>query len=449
MQIIISLFGFIFAVGVLTAVHEFGHFWVARRCGIKVLRFSIGFGRPIFAWHDKLGTEYVISILPLGGYLKMLDENEGPVQSNERHMAYNVKSVWMRMAVISAGSIFNILFAVLIYWLIFVNGITSVIPVLGTVPKGSIANIAGLKKGQEIIQVGDQETTTWEQISASLMPYIGEKGFVKFKVKEPVTKTISSYTLDLNEWAVSNDEGDLLKSLGLEPYDPTPPIVGRLLPDLPASKSGLIPDDLIISVDGIPTPNRTTLINYIRTKTGTFIDLQVKRDEEIFTITIKPISKLIEGGDEVGFIGIEFLPQPLPQEMLRVNKLGIIDGLVASFVKTKNYIVLTLQFLYKIVVGKVSIQHIAGPISIAKYAGQTALSGLTHFLSFLALISISLGVLNMLPIPMLDGGYFTYYLYELLTGKPVPIKAMVVGKILGIIFLCGLMLLALTNDILR
>lgn len=449
-QIIWSILGFIFAVSLLTAVHEFGHFWVARLCGIKVLRFSIGFGKPLFTWHDKHGTEYAFSSIPLGGYVKMLDESEGHVNDTEKHRAFNRKSVWQRMAVIVAGPLFNILFAVFLYWLVFLNGISSIAPVLGFVPNGSIADIAGLKSGQEIVEIDGRATKSWEQVSISLLPYLGEKGFVKVKATDKKNNSfVNSYTLDLSNWSVSNKQGDLLSSLGFEPFDPTPPIVGRIQPGSAAFDSGLEENDRIIAINDKAIDSRKSLIKFIRLNPDKEIRLKVLRGDDELNVPITPNSKMVAGGQKIGFIGVEFYPVKIPQEYIRISKFSIGDALREAINKTKEYSVLTLQFLYKLVVGKVSVEHIAGPISIAKYAGQTIHSGINYFLSFMALISISFGVLNMLPIPVLDGGHFVFCVIELFLGRPISERTLVKLRYFGIIMLTSLMLLAIINDVLR
>jgi regulator of sigma E protease len=450
LEYIITVLSFIVAVGVLATVHEFGHFLIARLCGVRVLQFSIGFGKSLLRWNDRYGTEYMISLIPLGGYVRMLGEDDDIVSMTEQHMAFNNKSVFIRMLIICAGPFANIIFAVLSYWLVFMIGVSSIVPMLGTVPKGTVAYVANLKKGQEIISVNDQLTPTWEDVSVSLMPYLGDKGFVKIKAYNKNTKKYTNHMLNLTDWTVDNAQGDILKSLGIEPFDPVLPVVGKLISEFPAIKSGILPGDLIIAVDDIQVDTRTQVTNYLRKKAGSAVSIKVIRDKKKYIFWVTPIKKLAEGGEEVGFVGIQYQPTPWPKELIKIHKFGPLDSLKRALLRTKQYTELTIQFLQKIITGKISLQHVAGPISIAKYAGQSIQLGIESFLSFLALVSINLGVLNLvLPIPILDGGHILFCFMELFTGAPPSPRAVEISRLFGVIFLASLMLLALYNDILR
>ncbi len=448
-EIAYSIFGFIVAIGILITVHEFGHFIVARMLGIKVLRFSVGFGKSLLSWHDKHGTEYVVAAIPLGGYVKMLDQNEGIVAPNDLHLAFNNKSVWVRMAVLAAGPLFNLLFAVLAYWCVFMIGITAIVPVIGDVPKGSIAALAGLKYGQEIVAINDKQTVNWEDIAVSLISHVGEKNFINIQVYDQNTKQISVHALNLTNWALANNDENIIKNLGLEPLDPMQPIVGKLLEDMPAAKSGLQVGDQILSVDGVVVNSRSALMQQLHSKYEHAVHMQVQRQDQILTILITPAKKVLEGGESIGYIGIQFADQPWPENLIRVQSYTPLAALHQAISRTQQYTVLTLQFLHKMVVGHMSLQHVAGPISIAKFAGRTAESGLVYFLGFLALVSISLGVLNMLPIPVLDGGHFLFCIIELLIGKPLPARIISMGYAMGIAILGSFMLLALYNDVVK
>jgi regulator of sigma E protease len=448
-NILISLLAFIIAIGLLTLIHEFGHFWVARQLGVKVLRFSIGFGKELFIWHDKHGTEYVLAAIPLGGYVKMLDEIEAPVADTEKHMAFNRKSIPKRMAIVCAGPVFNMLFAVLAYWLIFMLGVSALVPVLGAVPKGTVADLAGLKRGQEIVAIDGHITKTWEDISIALMAHLGEKGAVDFSVKDLKTQQVSQHVADLTGWSIDEKNSNILKTLGLEPFDPIPPVVDKLVPGYPAERTDLRYGDLIVSLDEQPVETQTELTKYIREKAGQTIIVGYQRDGVLHHLEIKPVKKLIDGGGEVGFIGIGFQARAYPSNLIKIEKFGVVNAFTKAIIKTKDYTILTVDFLYKMVMGKVSMQHISGPISIAKYAGQTMKISLQEFLSFLALVSISLGVLNMLPVPVLDGGHFLFCVLESITGKPLSEKVRIFWQRIGVFFLASLMILALYNDFVR
>lgn len=449
MNILISVLGFLLVIAILTTVHEYGHFWMARRFGIKVLRFSVGFGKVLFTWYDKQGTEYAVSSVPLGGYVKMLNEEEGVVAQNERHMAFDYKPVWQRILVICAGPAFNIIFAVFAYWLMFCIGISSIVPVLGTVAKGTVAGNAGLSRGQIVRQINNTDVSTWEDITVAIMPHIGEDSLVKLQVEDKDTKDISSHTLDLSNWQVEGNDGNILDAMGLEPFDPVPPIVGKLMPDYPAATANLQAGDLILQADDTKVYTRTDLTNYIRDKANTEIILTIKRDSQVFTQLIVPQRRLVEGGEEVGFIGIQYKNKPWPQELIEVHRFGVLEAFGKALIRTKEYTVLTLQVLQKMVTGKISVTNIAGPISIAKYAGVTVVSGIEYFLGFLGLVSISLGVLNMLPIPVLDGGHLVYCLCELTTGRPLSDRTRQIGYYLGFVVLGFIMIFAVYNDLMR
>ncbi len=444
-----AILGFVLAIGLLTTVHEYGHFWVARRLGVKVLRFSIGFGKSLVSWHDKQGTEYVIAAVPLGGYVKMLDQTECEVAPTEINHEFNHKPVWVRMLIIAAGPAFNLMFAVLAYWVVFMWGIHSVVPVLGEIPKGSVAYTAGLRSGQEIIAIDDHKTATWEDIAVNMIGNIGDKDFINVTAYDPTTKQESVHALNLANWSLANTDENIIKNLGLEPLDPITPIVGDVMPDYPAAKAGLQAGDQILSIDGTPVSSRSQLMHELRDKYDTSVQLIVKRGDEQVTILLRPSKKILDGGQAIGFIGIQFQDQPWPESMVRVQRYSAVPAFFKAVQRTGEYTVLTLQFLQKMITGKMSLEHVAGPISIAKFAGRTVRSGVEYFCGFLALVSISLGVLNMLPIPILDGGHFMFCVIELIRGKALSEKAMNVGHVFGFVLLGSFMLLALYNDLVR
>lgn len=445
--ILSSVLGFIVAIGLLTMIHEFGHFWVARRMGVKVLRFSIGFGKPLFSWHDKQGTEYVIAPIPLGGYVYMLDQNEGPVAPNELHLAFNNKPVLSRMLILVAGPAVNIIFAVLAYSCVFMLGITSIVPVLGDVPKGSAAYAAGLRSGEEIMAIDKHSIATWEDVAVALMSNLGNSHFANITVKNLHTGHVSDHALNLNNWGDNdNSSANLIRNLGLEPYDPMEPIVESVMPDMPAVTAGIKSGDRILSIDGQDITGRMQMLSLLRDKYDRDVRVLIQRQQETLTVLVTPIKKVMESGAVIGFIGIQFENKPWPDNLIRVQKYGPVTALLMGLEKTKDYSILTLQFVGKMVTGKMSLQNVAGPISIAKFAGRTATAGAEYFLSFLALISISLGVLNMLPIPILDGGHLLFCLVELVRGKALSRQVINYARFFGMILIASFMLLAIYND---
>lgn len=445
-QFLITALAFIIAIGVLIAVHEYGHFWVARRFGIKVLRFSIGFGRPLYRWYDKLGTEYVLSAIPLGGYVALFGEKGQDIGAADQQMAFCYKSVWVRMSVLIAGPLFNLLFAILVFWAIFLMGSTAYIPVLGNVSKDSVAGLAGLHSGQEIISIEGEPTPSWESVSIQLFSHLGEDKTLSVTIQEKGKQ--ETKTLDFSHWSDSSSHGDLLDSVGFTPIDPIPAVVSKVIADHPATKAGILAGDKILSADDHPVNSRSDVVNSIHAKANKTVILQILRHGQTLTIPIVPLAKKAEDGQEIGFIGVEFEPlKETPKDLVRIQHFGIWGSLIKAISRTTQYSVLTLEAFKKMILGEVSVRHLRGPLTIAKYAGQTASIGFKHFLDFLGMISISLGVINLLPIPILDGGHFMYCVYELITGKRVSEAAQNFGIWIGGLVLFMFMSLAIYNDI--
>lgn len=447
-QVLLAIVGFVIAIGILVSIHEFGHFWVARRFGIKVKRFSIGFGHPFFRWYDKLGTEYVLSTIPLGGYVSLFGERHEDIPPSERHMAFSYKPVWVRMLVLVAGPVFNLLLAIIAFWFMFLIGITSIAPILGNIPIGSPADLAGLKKGQEIVSVDGQKVTTWEGVTVAILDKIGEAHTIQLDVRPDEKGPLETHVLH-----VAGQEGrdeDFLKELGLVEFDPMPAVVTGVLSGYPAESAGLQIGDHIVSVNGKPISTRSEVTEFIQSKEGESLTLGVKRGEALKDIKIVPIAKKEEGGKVIGFIGIEYGYEKIPnKEYLRVQRFGPWESFVQAVKRTWEYSVLTLKMLKKMIVGTVSLKHLSGPISIAQYAGKSVSIGLEYFLNFLAVISISLGILNLLPIPLLDGGHLMYCIWETITGRRVSDAAEAVGVWIGAAFLIIVTIIAFYNDISR
>lgn len=442
--ILFSVLGFILAIGVLTTIHEFGHFWVARSLGVKVLRFSIGFGKALFKWRGKTGTEYVIAAIPLGGYVRMLDQNETTVTKEQLHLAYNTKPVWARMLIIIAGPAFNIIFAILAYWVVFMLGLTSLAPIIGDVPKDSPAYNAGLSLGKEIIAIDNRNTATWEDIAMALVSQLGDKKNITITVRNLQTQQISQHVLTFSS-ATNQSDPNILKNLGLEPYDPLEPVVSNVMPDMPAATAGLLPGDRIVSIDGVAVKNRSQILHLLSDKYDVTLPIVVARGQQQIELMITPMQK-VQNGVTIGFVGMQFDATKFPEHLFKVQRYTPLIALHKALTKTKEYSILTLQFVGKMLSGKMSTQHVAGPITIAKFAGSTVSAGIEYFLSFLALISISLGVLNMLPIPILDGGHFLFCVVELIRGKPLSQQFMSHAQIVGATLLGAFMFLALYND---
>jgi regulator of sigma E protease len=437
-------------LAVLVGIHEYGHFWVARRCGVKVLKFSIGFGKSFLTWKDSKGTEYSFAIIPLGGFVKMLDEREGEVAPHELDQAFNRKPVLQRIAVVAAGPLANFALAIVAYWFLFMNGETGVVPIIDEVAIGSEADIAGLEAGQEIVAVDGRQTPTWQALSFRLLDRIGDSGPMHFAVKYPDSEMVYESEVMLDKWLAGAEAPDLFGGLGLTMYTPdVPPLFDEVVAGGAAAKAGLLPGDQALRADGIEMAQWMDWVEYVRARPGQAIDLEFLRAGEEMRVELVPATITSEDGEAYGQVGLVVRPPELPPHMIREFNRGPIDSLTASVVRTTELAAFTLSSIKKMLVGLISPKNLSGPITIAKVASASAKSGLEAYISFLALLSVSLGVLNLLPIPVLDGGHLLYYLVELVVGRPVPEKIQMLGYQLGLFIVLGIMALALYNDFAR
>ena len=449
MDILLYAGSFIVAVGLLIVIHEFGHFWVARQLGVKVLRFSVGFGKTL--WSRRIGKdrmELVLAAIPLGGYVKMLDENEGTVPARERKRAFNRQPVWKRIAIVVAGPAFNFLFAILAYWLIFATGIDGLKPVVGRVLEGSPAAQAGFRAGDELLTVDGKTVLTWDHRRLYLFERALDREPVRIEVRDP-DGALQTRTLDLSQLPVSEVNAGLVeRGIGLIGYLPQPlPVVGGL-EDGPAQRAGIEVGDRIVRIDNQPIATWEQAVQAISARPGETVRVQVERNGATHNFEVMPAPVEVQG-KTIGRINIRPQVSAVPDSMRTTLRLPVGTALLESISDTWSMSRLTLEMLYRMLRLEVSTETISGPLTIAQYAGVSAKIGFDHFVMFLAVISISLGVLNLLPIPILDGGHLMYYIIEAIKGGPLSDKVMMAGQRIGIAVLIGLMTLALYNDITR
>ena len=450
MDLLQTLLATLVALGVLVTIHEWGHFWVARRCGVKVLRFSVGFGRPIWMRTGRDGTEYAIAAIPLGGYVRMLDEREGDVPESLRDQAFNNKSVYQRIAIVAAGPLVNLAFAVLAYALLFLSGISVVVPVIGEIVPGSPADRASVPAQQEVLAVDGREVQSWNEINLRLASHVGETGAIEMTVGEPARGVARTYRVPIEQWDVDLERESPLTAVGIRPWRPeVPPIIGQLLPDGAAVAAGLESGDRILSVNGEPIGDWMALVEVIQASPDTRLELVIERQGQERSLVLVPGRREMPDGAVKGYIGAGVAPFEMPADMQRTLSYGPVEALVAGVEKTGQMIGLTLESIGKMIAGVISVKNLSGPITIAKVAGTSAASGLESFISFLAYLSVSLGVLNLLPIPMLDGGHLLYYAVELVRGRPVSEQVQMLGLRIGMALLFSLMALAIVNDLAR
>lgn len=440
-----SLFFFILALSILVVIHEYGHFWVARRCGVKVLKFSVGFGKPLWSKKGKDGTEYILAAIPLGGYVKMLDEREAEVPEDEYHQAFNRQSLRSRVAIVVAGPIANLIFAVLAYWLIFILGIPGIRSVVDEVTLNSPAAQAQIMAGDEIIKIDHRDTPTWNSVYKSLWRQAETGGIVDVTIDKQgieVHRKLEVPKLDMQA------SGQILTQLGLRPIQAEIiPVLGQIIPKGAADQAGLQTGDLLLQADGINIENWQKWVKLIRNSPEQKILVSLKRDDKVLERTLTPI-KAVDNIGQIG-AGVDISYTQIPEEIKTDLRYGPIESLNIALEETWLFSALTVKSLFGMIAGTVSTKNLGGPISIAQIAGASAESGFITFVGFLAMISVSLGILNLLPIPILDGGHLAMYFIEWLKGSPLSEQTQNNGQKLGIFLLLLLMLLAFFNDLTR
>ncbi len=448
---IYSVLGFIAAIAVLVTIHEFGHYWVAKKMGVKVLKFSVGFGKPL--WKKTAGpdqTEYIIAAIPLGGFVKMLDEREGDVAEHEKHRAFTQKSVYKRFAIVAAGPLFNFLFAIVTYWLLFMIGVAGVKPVIGDIAPNSIADKAGLQSEQLIIAINDEPIQSWASARFKLLQQSIDAQSVTVTVDDGSNRSVK--TLDVSQLQILKEQTDFFELIGLSTWRPKiAPEIAAVSEGGAAQRAGFKAADKIIAIDGVAMNDINLWVKTIRASAGKEIAVTVLRDGQ--QLVLKPIPDIKTVNDKTyGLLGVQNkidIPDDIRQKMIVIEQFSPLGALSEGVSRTWHMSLLVLKTLGKLIVGEASIKNLSGPITIAQYAGASAQIGLETFLTFMALISISLGVMNLLPVPVLDGGHLFYYIIEIVKGSPVSEQVEIIGQKLGLFLLLSFMSIAIYNDILR
>jgi regulator of sigma E protease len=448
--VLISVIAFAAAISILVSFHELGHYSVAKRLGVKVLKFSVGFGYPL--WQRTAGvdrTEYVLAAIPLGGYVKMLDEREGQVDARELHRAFNRQPVGARIAIVAAGPLFNFLLAIAAYWLMFMIGVAGVKPVIGNVAPDTIAARAGLKTEDEILAVGREPTPTWEAATIGIIDEALKEGEVAVTVRSQGGDK-RQHALDFTDTRQVLGEENALGALGITPWQPAiDPVLGQLAPGGAAEHAGLKPRDRIVSADGRPIAKWQDWVDYVRAHPHHRARLKIERRGEPLTLVMR-IGVAVEDGRKVGRIGAYPHIDRARIEAMQVNvRYGPLVALGLAAEQTYDLSMLTLRVLWQLITGGASLKNVSGPITIAQFAGVSAAIGLSAFLGAIAIFSISIGILNLLPVPVLDGGHLLYYFIEVVKGSPVSESAQAMGQRVGLAVLACLMALAFYNDFVR
>ena len=430
----------------VVAIHEYGHFWVARRLGVKVLRFSIGFGKPLLRWQGADGTEYVLAAIPLGGYVRMADERDGDVAAADLPRAFNRQPVAARMAIAAAGPVANFLLAILVLWGLFLRGEVGVVPEIAEVAPDSLAARAGLQSGQEIRAIDERETPTVAAVNFALLERLGDSGVVTFAATYPGSDVLHHYEAPIEQWLKGAEQPNLLSALGVTiKTPPVRPRVGTLTEVGSARAAGFEVGDLILEADDQSLALWMDWVAFVRARPDQPITVLIERGGQRQTLTVTPASVMSEGS-AVGSVGMSVALPSIPESQQRHFNRGPIEALMASLQRTVDLVGFTFKSIGRMLQGLISPSNLSGPITIAQVAASTAEAGWVSWLGFLALLSVSLGALNLLPIPVLDGGHLVFYGIEALMGRPLPERVQMAGYQLGVVLVLSIMVFALYND---
>ncbi|MCV2403808.1 RIP metalloprotease RseP [Marinomonas sp. C2222] len=444
-----NILSIVISLGVLITFHEFGHYYIARRCGVKVLRFSVGFGKPLYRYVNKAGTEFTLAMIPLGGFVRMLDEREGGVPESLKDQAFNNKNVWQRIAIVAAGPIANFILAVVIYALVAMLGIQSVAPKVGDIVVNSPIAQTDIQAGDEIIAINGESVHSWEDVNLVLASLIGQTGSITVRYQ---TEGLSSQQEDvarLNAWLVGQEPSDLIGAFGLKPWRPqVEPLIDQVVEGGAAYRAGFLSGDRIFAANGEAIKDWSHIVAIVQASAGKMISVDVERNGREQNLSLTPNSRELNG-QLVGYAGIAVVPPKWDESLIRERNYGLFSSFVYGMEQTGKMIALTFGSIGKMIQGLISVDNLSGPITIAKVASASAESGLQSFLKFMAYLSVSLGVLNLLPIPMLDGGHLLFFGIEAVRRKPVSEKIQNLAYRIGASLLFALMAVAIFNDIAR
>ena len=451
MQVLFSIVMALVTLGILVTIHEYGHYWVARRCGVRVLRFAVGFGRPLAMRVDRHGTEFALCAIPLGGYVKMLDERDRgqDVTHENRHESFNAQPVRHKLAIVSAGPAANFLLAIVVLFVLFLRGETGIAPIVEAVEPGSLAYEVGLMKGHEIVAVDGASTRTVSNVRFALLKRLGDTGTIDISVGSGVSDLHQTYALPIDRWLGGAEAPDPTRALGLTlGIPPLQPSVGSLVEDGPATRAGFKVGDTIVEADGRAISTWSQWVGLVRAAPGQSLAVRVRRDGQLVNLIVVPRSTDTTGA-EVGSVGMGVVIPDIPEYRIKRQGRNPVEALSAAVERTFSLTVFTFESMWKMIQGLISTKNLSGPIAIAQVAASTAESGIMTWLSFLALLSISLGAINLLPIPVLDGGHIVFYSLEGLMGRPVPEQVQMMSYQVGLLAVFALMVFVIYNDVAR
>jgi regulator of sigma E protease len=444
-----NILSIVVALGLLITFHEFGHFFVARRCGVKVLRFSVGFGKPIYRYVGKTGTEYTLAMIPLGGYVRMLDEREGNVPAELRDQAFNTKSVWQRIAIVAAGPVANFILAIVIYAIVALLGVQSVAPKIGFIDQNTPVSQTQIKAGDELVSLAGEPVASWEDVNLVLAGLIGKTGTIIVRYQPEGLGSLQEDTVELNRWLVGDEPSNLIRAFGLSPWQPEVlPIIAQVVGDGAASAAGFQAGDKILGINDQPVSNWQQVVALVQANPNKTLKVDVQRSQDFLELLLLPKSTE-QNGKTIGYAGLAVVPPKWDEDLIRERYYGPLEALSYGVAQTSKMVSLTVSSIGKMLQGLISVDNLSGPITIAKVASASADSGLQSFLKFMAYLSVSLGVLNLLPIPMLDGGHLLFFGIEAIRRKPVSEKIQSMAYRVGASLLFALMAVAIFNDIAR